>query len=316
MKQNFSTLLSTETGRYLTTAFPSSFARPLFFSRETPGYEAVRPIFRFGAIAIVCEISEKMQFTDSRSTRQGRKRSLTPRANAFVMTTEGRRPKCTQPELDFSKSWKMSDLILSVEGQKLHVHKAILAISSPVFIAMLSSNFREKNEAEIPLPGKKVEEIKDLLRAIYPCEHVITRHNCNSLLKLSCEYQMDQLKKRCEKFVLDTYKETMDTCSSKEKCEEALHFVLMSQQYQLSEKVVQCCMSKFVSQQASWENLKANKIFSQLDPLNKQRVAEERVRFLETCAKKCTCEAWPHCFEDQLDAMISRNKGKIARLVK
>ena len=250
-----------------------------------------------------------MQFTDSRSTRQGRKRSLTTPASALVMATEGRRPKCTQPELDFSKPWKMSDLILSVEGQKLHVHKAILAISSPVFEAMLSSNFKEKNATEIPLPGKKAEEIKDLLQAIYPCEHVITRQNCSSLLKLSCEYQMDLLKKRCEKFVLITYKETMDTRSSTAKCEEALHFVVMSQQYQLSEKVVQCCMSKFVSQQASWENLKANKIFSQLDPLNKQRVAEERVRFLETCAKKCTCEAWPYCFEDELDAIISRHKG-------
>lgn len=99
----------------------------------------------------------------------------------------------------------MSDLVLLVEERKLHVHKAILAISSPVFETMMSSNFKEKNAKEIPLPGKKVEEIEDLLRAIYPyCEHAISRQNCCSLLELSSEYQMDELKKRSEKFVLDT----------------------------------------------------------------------------------------------------------------
>jgi len=83
-----------------------------------------------------------------------------------------------QSTLDFSKPWKMSDLVLLVEERKLHVHKAILAISSPVFETMMSSNFKEKNAKEIPLPGKKVEEIEDLLRAIYPyCEHAISRQN-------------------------------------------------------------------------------------------------------------------------------------------
>ena len=70
---------------------------------------------------------------------------------------------------------------------------------------MMSSNFKEKKAKEIPLSGKKVEEIEDLLRAIYPyCEHRISRQNCCSLLELSSEYQMVVLKKRCEKFVLDT----------------------------------------------------------------------------------------------------------------
>jgi hypothetical protein len=33
---------------------------------------------------------------------------------------------------------------------------------------MLSSDFKEKDAPEIPLPGKKVNEFGDLLRQIYP----------------------------------------------------------------------------------------------------------------------------------------------------
>lgn len=205
-----------------------------------------------------------------------------------------RTSKCTelatQPEetQDFSKPWKMSDLVLSVEGRKLYVHKAILAIASPVFETMLSSNFKEKNAKEIPLPGKKVQEIADMLRAIYPdCEHAITRQNCPSLLELSCEYQMDKLKERCEKFIRKTYRPRMTTTRSRRESavtelrEEALQYVVMSQQHQLSEEVVERCIATFVSQDRRWESLKTNPFFNQLEPQNSQRILEERVKFLE-----------------------------------
>lgn len=204
--------------------------------------------------------------------------------------------ECTQPTLDFSRPWKMSDLVLLVEERKLHVHKALLAISSPVFETMMSSNFKEKNAKEIPLPGKKVEEIEDLLRAIYPyCEHAISRQNCCSLLELSSEYQMDELKKRCEKFVLDTYKPITNTTrhqhssTSKALREEALQFVIVSQRHQLSEEVVQCCIATFASQLSRWESMEANALYSQLERQYKQRVMEERVKFLENRLDSCNC---------------------------
>lgn len=203
-----------------------------------------------------------------------------------------RTPKYTQPELDFSKPWKMTDLVLSVERKKLHVHKSILTISSPVFEAMLSSNFKEKNAKEIPLPGKTAEEIVDLLRVLYPfCgDAVITSKNCFSLLELACEYQMEQVKERCEKFLFDIYGPKAKNRSAATVCEEALQFVVMAQSYQLDEEVVQCCISAFVSQRAFWETLKTNKVFSQLDSQNRQRVMEERVKFLEKRMHTCYCK--------------------------
>ena len=206
--------------------------------------------------------------------------------------------ECNQPILDFSEPWKMSDLVLLVEERKLHVHRAILAISSPVFETMMSSNFKEKNAKEIPLPGKKVEEIEDLLRAIYPyCEHAISRQNCCSLLELSSEYQMDELKKRCEKFVLDKYKPIMNTTRhehptvAKALCDEALQFVVVSQRHQLSEEVVQCCITTFVSQLSRWESIETNMFYSQLEAQSKLRIMEERVKFLEKRLDTCNCGA-------------------------
>ena len=67
----------------------------------------------------------------------------------------------------FSKPWEDSDIILVVEEQKFHVHRVMLSMASPVFKAMLSGGFKEKAAAEIPLRGKKADEMTDLLKQIY-----------------------------------------------------------------------------------------------------------------------------------------------------
>ena len=69
---------------------------------------------------------------------------------------------------DFLEPWKLSDVILVVEDEKLHVHRSILALWSPVFEKMFSSEFKEKNKDEILLPGKKASEVKTLLLMMYP----------------------------------------------------------------------------------------------------------------------------------------------------
>ena len=44
----------------------------------------------------------------------------------------------------------------------------ILAIGSPVFKTMFSSEFKEAQTSEVNLPGKKIEEIGWLLDFLYP----------------------------------------------------------------------------------------------------------------------------------------------------
>ena len=198
-------------------------------------------------------------------------------SSASSSSAPTKRSTC-KPELDFSQPWKMSDLVLIVEDKRFHVHRTILAMCSPVFDRMLSSDFKEKNATEIQLPGKKADEIEELLCAVYPyVEHRIDEINCFSLLELSCEYQMDRLKSRCEKFFL--FRNMSNN--------EALEFLVMAQRHQLSDELIQRCMSRFVSQEVPWESLKTNELYSRLDRAYAQQLVEERVKYLEKRLAAC-----------------------------
>ena len=61
---------------------------------------------------------------------------------------------------DFVEPWTFSDVVLVVEDQKFHVHRSILAIWSPVFKKMFTSEFKEYHCLMI----KILERIDDFIR--------------------------------------------------------------------------------------------------------------------------------------------------------
>ena len=71
----------------------------------------------------------------------------------------------------FAEPWEDSDVILVVENEQFHVHRLILSMSSPVFKAMFKSQFKEAAANEIPLPGKKPNEVLDFLIKMYGPHH-------------------------------------------------------------------------------------------------------------------------------------------------
>ena len=75
--------------------------------------------------------------------------------------------KCETEDIDLSKQWKESDLILIVERKRLYTHRLVLSLHSEVFDKMFTSDFKEKNLKEIELPGKCYEEIKEMLEVLY-----------------------------------------------------------------------------------------------------------------------------------------------------
>ncbi|CAH3034978.1 unnamed protein product, partial [Porites evermanni] len=104
---------------------------------------------------------------------------------------------------NFTQPWKFSDVVLVVEGQKLHVHRAVLAVCSPVFEEMFTSEFEGNGEKEIPIPGKMASEIMELLQIIYPSvEEKLTEENCHHLLRLADEYQIKAIVQKCENFIV------------------------------------------------------------------------------------------------------------------
>lgn len=68
-----------------------------------------------------------------------------------------------------------TDLILVVEGRKIHVNKTVLSEHSPVFNTMFNSEFKESTAEEIVLGDKKAGDVVEFLKCFYPnMEHPIT----------------------------------------------------------------------------------------------------------------------------------------------
>lgn len=136
---------------------------------------------------------------------------------------------------DFSEQWKFSDVVLVVEEQRFHVHRSTLAIWSPVFETMFTADFKEKNSDEISLPGKKANEIKELLQIMYDTsldKDVVTKSNCYFLLDLAHEYQIASITQKCEDFLVSTVK--------KRKENDVLAVLIVGQKYELKTLIKTC----------------------------------------------------------------------------
>ncbi len=70
--------------------------------------------------------------------------------------------------LDFTVPDEMSSVTLVVDGHKLYVHREVLAAWSPVFRSMFVRDFKEKEQKEVELPGKKMDDFVELLHCMYP----------------------------------------------------------------------------------------------------------------------------------------------------
>ena len=173
---------------------------------------------------------------------------------------------------DFSQPWKLSDLVLVVEEERFHVHRAMLAFWSPVFEKMFTSEFQEKDKNEVPLPGKKASEIKEMLLLIYPSltEREITEENCYFLVKLAHEYQMAAIVTRCEDFMASKIK-------VKAK-ESVLADLVFAQTYKLAKlKLASVTQAHCLS----LDELKQDEMFDHIQPDNLQEIMEGIIKRLQ-----------------------------------
>ena len=61
-----------------------------------------------------------------------------------------------------------TDVVLEVEGRELHANRAVLAHYSPVFGKIFFSDFKEKDQSKVPLPGKSYDEMANFFNVLYP----------------------------------------------------------------------------------------------------------------------------------------------------
>ena len=186
-----------------------------------------------------------------------------------------------EPEQEFSKPWNQSDVVLIVEGQKFHVHRLILTMISPVFAQMFSSDFKEKNADEIPLPEKKAAEIREMLMVIYPIfNKPVNDTNLYFLLPLAQEYQMTVLTQRCEDHLLRL-------TGKKRKIDPILETLIVAQNYTL-ERVIAECINK--TQRLTIEEVQGHELYEQVEPLSQRKMIELQVGRMQRELREANAE--------------------------
>ena len=183
---------------------------------------------------------------------------------------------------DFLEPWKLSDVILVVEDQKFHVHRSILAFWSPVFEKMFTTEFKEKNNDEIPLPGKKAREIRALLLMMYPSveEKQVTKANCYFLFELAHEYQIESIARKCEAQMASMVKRRMEN--------DVLDMLIYGQKYELKTLISTCIHE---ARRLTLMELKNHKRRLEIEPDNYMQIAEGIIDRLETQCKEVTEES-------------------------
>ena len=173
---------------------------------------------------------------------------------------------------DFSAPWKFSDVVLVVEDQTFHVHRSTLAYWSPVFEKMFLSDFKEKSNDEIPLPGKRASEIKHLLQMMYPSLEVkpFTKSNCYFLFELAREYQMESIAQKCEALMVSMVKQRTER--------DVLAMLIYGQKYQLKSLISTCI---YEARRLTLKELKQHKRREEVEPDNYVKIAEGIIQRLE-----------------------------------
>ena len=173
---------------------------------------------------------------------------------------------------DFSAPWKLSDAVLVVDDQKFHVHRGTLAYWSPVFEKMFTSEFKEKSNNEISLPGKKASEINHLLHIMYPSmeEKPVTKSNCYFLFELAHEYQIASIAQKCEALMVSMVKSRQE--------DDVLAMLIYGQKYQLNSLISTCI---YEARRLTLKELKQHKRRDEVEPDNYLQIAEGIIQRLE-----------------------------------
>ena len=200
---------------------------------------------------------------------------------------------------DFSQPWEFSDVVLVVEEEKFHVHRCVLAMWSPVFSKMFTAQFKEQTADEIPLPGKKATEIKELLQVIYPSiGKQVHEVNYLFLLNLAKEYMMTKLTKMCESFLIGRLSGWNFHC---------LTLLDVAQVYELKE-LEKACVDRAKSM--SFNELTQHELYDKINISNYQAIVKGKIGKME-------CDIRSNGYEiDRLNNNVKSLKSDGAKALK
>ena len=177
-----------------------------------------------------------------------------------------------EDSLDFSQPWQFSDVVLVVEEDRFHVHRCILGMWSEVFTTMFTSQFKEKTAEEIPLPGKKSAEIKEMLLVIYPTSaKPISESNYAFLLDLAKEYMMTKLTEKCETYLMDRLFSTPGIFGVTSRNDYCLELLEIAQNHGLN-RLQTACIGE--AKEMKFKDLKNHKMYQKISSSNYRKIVE------------------------------------------
>ncbi|CAH3022373.1 unnamed protein product [Porites evermanni] len=166
------------------------------------------------------------------------------------------------------------------EEERFHVHRCILGMWSEVFSTMFTSLFKEKTDEEVPLPGKKSAEIKEMLLVIYPTSaKPIDGSNYAFLLDLAKEYMMTKVTEKCEKYLIDRLGSAISfqgrcKCGNKRnyvRKEDCLDLLVIAQNYGL-DRLETACIER--AKKIQFAELKNDTNFDKICASNYRKIVE------------------------------------------
>ena len=192
-------------------------------------------------------------------------------SGSFSLFVEAATKSVQEDSLDFSQPWQFSDVVLVVEEDRFHVHRCILGMWSEVFTTMFTSQFKEKTAKEIPLPGKKSAEIKEMLLVIYPTSaKPIYESNYAFLLDLAKEYMMAKLTEKCETYLMNRLLSSTFRFNGGKNCYE-LELLEIAQNHGLN-RLQTACIEE--AKKMKFKDLKNHNMYEKISSSNYRKIVE------------------------------------------
>ncbi|KAF1753396.1 hypothetical protein GCK72_019953 [Caenorhabditis remanei] len=144
-----------------------------------------------------------------------------------------------------------SDVVLVVDGYKMHVNKSFLSIHSDFFRSLFSNNFKEGSMTEISIEEVKYEEFSRLLAVISPNSVLPTDESVEGLLKLAEYFLMPAVINVVEQHLLG-----------------ASHFSFFQSLFTADKYKMDKLLDKCISLVTTLDHVKRVKAFPEYDNLN------------------------------------------------
>ncbi|XP_052069163.1 uncharacterized protein LOC127708344 [Mytilus californianus] len=162
------------------------------------------------------------------------------------------------------------DIVIKIANTKLHVNKDQLIAESPVFEKMLAKQSKEKDQQEIELDGKNLNDFVDFLRCTLPgTDDQMTDKIVHLVTPLADEYQTTKTLLKADDFLSNKSRQLGDRISS----QQVISNILQAESHNLTSYLEE---SIAIASRKLFNRLVANPKFKEISSETRMKIALKR----------------------------------------